>query len=66
MLPEMGPPETTSWEYPSGDRSWDLEFGEFLEDIRRGRTPSPGLDDARAALNVVEQVYRQSGSLQIQ
>jgi predicted dehydrogenase len=66
MLPEMGPPETTSWEYPSGDRSWDLEFGEFLEDIRHGRTPSPGLADARAALNVVEQVYRQSGSLQIQ
>ena len=22
MLPEMGPPETTSWEYPMGDDSW--------------------------------------------
>src|SRR5580658_5702632 len=25
MLPEMGPPETTIWEYPRGDRSWELE-----------------------------------------
>src|ERR671933_506707 len=34
MLPEMGPPETTSWEYPMGDRSWGLEFEEFLQDIK--------------------------------
>jgi predicted dehydrogenase len=59
MLPEMGPPETTSWEYPRGDRSWELEFAEFLEDIQLGRAPSAGLADARAALTVVEEVYRQ-------
>ena len=23
MLPEMGPPETTIWEYPMADDSWD-------------------------------------------
>jgi predicted dehydrogenase len=57
MLPAMGPPETTIWEYPRGDESWALEFGEFLEDIRLGRAPSPGLDDARAALAIVEEVY---------
>ncbi|MBE3110034.1 MAG: Gfo/Idh/MocA family oxidoreductase [Acidobacteria bacterium] len=61
MLPEMGPPETTIWEYPRGDQSWGLEFTEFLEDIRLDRQPSPGLADARAALAVVEEVYRQSG-----
>ncbi len=61
MLPEMGPPETTIWEYPRGDESWALEFAEFLEDIRLDRTPSPGLADARAALAVVEEVHRQSG-----
>jgi predicted dehydrogenase len=59
MLPEMGPPDTTSWEYPRGDRSWALEFAEFLEDIRLDRTPSAGLADARAALAVAEEVYRQ-------
>lgn len=61
MLPEMGPPETTGAEYPRGDRSWALEFGEFLEDIRLGREPVAGLDAARAALSVVEQIYQQSG-----
>jgi nucleotide sugar dehydrogenase len=33
MLPEMGPPETTSWEYPMADNSWKAGFAEFLEDI---------------------------------
>jgi predicted dehydrogenase len=57
MLPEMGPPETTIWEYPMADRSWDLEFADFLEDIRLNRRPAPGLGDAQAALRVVESVY---------
>jgi predicted dehydrogenase len=56
MLPEMGPPETTIWEFPRGDNSWQLEFTEFLEDIRLNRTPVAGLYDARAALAVVEQI----------
>jgi predicted dehydrogenase len=60
MLPEMGPPETTIWEYPRGDESWALEFAEFLEDVRLQRMPSAGLNDARAALAVVEEVYRRS------
>jgi len=61
MLPEMGPPETTIWEYPRGDRSWAIEFAEFLEDIRSARQPQPGLAEARAALTVVEEIYRLSG-----
>ncbi|HTM25672.1 MAG TPA: Gfo/Idh/MocA family oxidoreductase [Vicinamibacterales bacterium] len=61
MLPEMGPPETIVWEYPRGDRSWSLEFAEFLDDIRLDRLPSPGLADARAALVIVEAIHRQSG-----
>jgi len=65
MLPEMGPPETTIWEYPRGDRSWALELEEFLDDIRLGRQPAAGLADARAALAVVEQIQRQSGCLAV-
>jgi hypothetical protein len=61
MLPEMGPPETTAWEYPGADRSWELESAEFLEDIRLGRPPAASLEDARAALSVVETIYRTSG-----
>jgi predicted dehydrogenase len=61
MLPEMGPPETISWEYPMGDDSWSVEIEEFFEDIRLNREPAASLADARAALEVVEQIYRESG-----
>ena len=61
LLPEMGPPETTVWEYPMADDSWAVEFGEFVEDIRLGRTPRPGLGDAHAALSIVDHLYRGSG-----
>jgi len=61
MLPQMGPPETTIWEYPMADRSWQIEFAEFLEDICLNRTPSANLQDALAALKVVEKIYEESG-----
>ena len=61
MLPQMGPPETTIWEYPRPDDSWSVEFAEFLEDIRLERTPAAGLADARAALAIVEKIYAESG-----
>jgi len=61
MLPQMGPPETTIWEYPTADDSWVVEFTEFLEDIQGGRTPRAGLTDARAVLVVVEKIYAESG-----
>jgi predicted dehydrogenase len=57
MLPQMGPPETTVWEYPGADTSWSVEFAEFLEDIRLERAPAAGLADARAALAVVGKIY---------
>jgi predicted dehydrogenase len=57
MLPEMGPPETTTYEFPRGDESWKIEMTEFFEDIRLDRPPVPGLKEARAALEVVEQIY---------
>jgi predicted dehydrogenase len=61
MRPEMGPPETTSWEYPMPDDSWSLEMAQFLEDIRLARTPTPGLAEAMAALTVVERIYAAGG-----
>ncbi len=61
MLPEMGPPETTSWEFPMADNSWEVEMAEFLEDIRLGRQPAAGLRDAAAALGIVEKIYRGAG-----
>jgi len=57
MLPQMGPPETTVWEFPRGDESWKLEMQDFFDDIKLKRTPVPGLKEARAALAVVEKLY---------
>ena len=57
MLPQMGPPETTVWEFPGDDESWQIEMREFFEDIRLRRTPVPGLKEARSALQVVERIY---------
>ena len=61
MLPEMGPPETTIWEYPMADNSWSVEFDAFLEDIRLEREPDANLTDAIAALTVIDTIYRTSG-----
>ena len=57
MSPEMGPPETLAWEYPMADDSWQMENAAFLEDIRLGRQPDPGIQDAQATLRVIEAVY---------
>ena len=61
MLPQMGPPETTVWDYPAGDDSWKLELAAFEEDIRTGRTPTPGLREGIRTLEIVEHIYRSSG-----
>ena len=61
MLPQMGPPETTIWEYPGGDESWRIETEEFVTDIRQGREPSPNLREGARTLEIVEEIYRRSG-----
>ncbi len=58
MSPEMGPPETLIWEYPMADNSWEVEFNEFLDDIKLKRQPEAGIHDAYAALKIVEHIYR--------
>jgi predicted dehydrogenase len=62
MLPQMGPPETTVWEYPGGDSSWTLETAAFLDDIRLGREPTPGLREGIRTLEIVETIYRKGMS----
>ena len=61
MLPEMGPPESTVWDFPSGDGSWAAEMAAFADDIRLARTPSPGLQEAARTLEIVESIYKRSG-----
>jgi predicted dehydrogenase len=61
MLPQMGPPETTVFEYPGGDESWAIETRLFIEDVRLGREPAPGLAEGIRTLEIVEAIYRKSG-----
>ncbi len=58
MLPEMGPPETSAWEYPGTDPSWHREFEAFVAAIRGARNSTATLEDARAALKIVHQIYQ--------
>ena len=58
MLPKMGPPEVSTWEYPQADDSWAHEMQAFVEDIREGRIPSPGIREGIRVLEIVEAVYR--------
>jgi predicted dehydrogenase len=60
MLPQMGPPETTIWEYPGEDKSWEIELDAFCGFIERGETPRPGLEESIACLKIVEETYRRS------
>ena len=61
MLPQMGPPETTAWEFPGEDVSWGLELADFESAIATRRPHGPTLADAAAALNIVESIYKASG-----
>jgi predicted dehydrogenase len=61
MLPEMGPPETTSWEFPDFDSSWHDEFAHFADCIETGSSPCGSLADGLANLEIAEQLYQRSG-----
>jgi predicted dehydrogenase len=62
MRPEMGPPVTTSWEWPEPDGSWADELEDVLADLE-GR-PSIGADvnDAIAAFRIVDAAYARRSS----
>ena len=57
MLPEMGPPATTIWEWPQGDRSWSLEVADFLSAAAGGESQGASIEDCIAAFTIVEEAY---------
>jgi predicted dehydrogenase len=57
MLPQMGPPETTIWEFPFPDTSWSEEFADFTDAVCKGRAPCGDIVDAWEVLKIVDQVY---------
>jgi predicted dehydrogenase len=58
MLPEMGPPETSRWEFPAADHSWDTEIAEFVAAIREGRQPVGDAAEALGNMAVIERLYQ--------
>ncbi|HEX5398465.1 MAG TPA: Gfo/Idh/MocA family oxidoreductase [Verrucomicrobiae bacterium] len=65
MKPEMGIPDTKVYEFPGPDESWKREMMEFEEDVkkaesgkRKAETKGPRLAEAKAALKIVEAIYR--------
>ncbi len=57
MLPEMGPPKVSTWEFPGEDDSWEFELNEFVRDVRESRKSSPGLAEAKAVLEIVDRLH---------
>ena len=57
MLPQMGPPETTIWEYSGPDASWRQEFEAFAAAVQRGDESLVPLKDAQAVLRIVGRIY---------
>jgi predicted dehydrogenase len=58
MLPQMGPPETTTLEFPGADDSWRTEFADFTAAVRDGRRPCGDIADAVANMTIVGEIYR--------
>lgn len=57
MLPEMGPPGTTIWEWPQADRSFERETADVLGALGGGASLGADLEDCIAAFRIVEEAY---------
>jgi predicted dehydrogenase len=64
MRPEMGPPDTTIWEYPGADNSWAEQWRAFSRAVAQGGADSesvaPSIASTQRVLDVVERVYQQN------
>jgi len=60
MLPGMGPPETTTWEYPFPDTSWDAEFASFETALAGKPADIADIDDACAVFEIIDAAYKRS------
>jgi hypothetical protein len=60
MLPGMGPPETTIWEYPFPDTSWDAEFAAFEAALAGKPANIADIDDACAVFAIIDSAYKRA------
>ena len=57
MLPEMGPPLTSAWEWPRPDESWLAELEDVLDGLSGQPSRGADIDDCIAAFRIVEGAY---------
>lgn len=57
MLPELGPPMTTIWEWARADESWARDTGDALGAIAGRPAIGASLEDAVAVMRVVDEAY---------
>lgn len=60
MKPEFGVPDKSVYTWPGEDVSWELEFRNFLEAIKKNEEPLGTLQDAYAAMKIVFDIYKWS------
>lgn len=60
MLPQMGPPETTIFEYPGEDKSWQVEWNHTLDCIKSRKQPVGNMNDALETLRAIGKLYAAS------
>jgi predicted dehydrogenase len=58
MVPEMGPPMTTTSEWSHADSSWTAELEDVVADLDGRPAVGADVDDAIAAFRIVEDAYR--------
>jgi len=58
MLPEMGPPRSRTQEWAHEDTSWGAELTDVLGEIGGQPRVGSNIDDAVAALSIVDAAYR--------
>ncbi|MBA2587665.1 MAG: Gfo/Idh/MocA family oxidoreductase [Alphaproteobacteria bacterium] len=58
MLPQMGPPETTVFDFSGPDLSWDAEFADFADSIASGRRATGDIEDALAMHKIIAAAYQ--------
>jgi predicted dehydrogenase len=59
---EGGVPEVEEESFPGPDRSWSLEWGDFVEALDTGHLRHGGVEDGLAAMRMIDALYRSAAS----
>jgi len=62
MLPQMGSPETSVWDFPGPDASWEAEFADFVRAVEQGGRPSGDIEDALGLHKIIAAAYQEGVS----